>query len=191
MDYRVYDASDGEHSAHDGAYIYQKVKKVLLGLLVLHGNGRQLVVEHEHRLLCVEVADGILGELVHLVAGARGVGEVGGDSYQVEVGLQVLRHRSISQLLPVGFLAVSIEGVHDSLIGEASLNDLEVLVSAEADVVDFVTEIEVIALHHQAHQNVTEGMARNVEISRDTIDLKVTLKLAALLLLNLFFDSIK
>lgn len=67
MDDRVHNAGHGEYSAHDRADVHNELEEVLRSLLVLHGDGRELIVEHQDRLLRVEVGEGVLSELVYLV----------------------------------------------------------------------------------------------------------------------------
>ena len=57
--------------------------------------------------------------------------------------------------------------------------------------VDFVREIEGIALNHQTHKNVLVGVRRDVEIPWHTIDLEVTLELTSLLGINLFLNFVQ
>ena len=91
MDHRVYNASNGEHTADDCAYLDEELKEILLQLSIGHGDRRQLVVEHEDVLGRAEIRDVVLCQLVYLEAATWGIREVGGDCDQIEVGLEVVR----------------------------------------------------------------------------------------------------
>ena len=84
----------------------------------------------------------------------------------------------------------AIECVHDPLVLEPVLYQLEVLVAAERQVVDRVREVERVALDHQTHQDLLEGVRRDVEVAWHAIDLKVALKLATLLSVDLLFHTV-
>ena len=142
MDHRVYNASNSENTTDDGAYLDEELKEILLQLSIGHGNGRQLVVEHEDVLGRAEIRDVVLRQLVYLEAATRGICEVGGDSYKIEVGLEVVcNDLAIASILGFGLDRDAIEGVHYTLVREPPLNQLEVLISPERYVVDLIGEV--------------------------------------------------
>ena len=68
MNHSVYNASNGEHTSDDGAYLYEEFKEVLFQLSIGHGDGGQLVVEHKDILRRAEIREIVLGQLIHLEA---------------------------------------------------------------------------------------------------------------------------
>ena len=105
-------------------------------------------------MLCIIIANVILGELINLVFVACSGDEEGGDGSEVEVCLQVIGLGDLRFADGFGLYGHAIERVHDALVTEPVLDQLKVLVAPERKVVDRVREVERVALNHQAHQDV-------------------------------------
>lgn len=84
-----------------------------------------------------------------MIARAWGISKVGWDSDKVEVGLDVLNVRAVLRLFSL--YLDTIQGIHDTLIREASLNDLKVLIFTKRYVIDFVWKVKLVTLHLKAH----------------------------------------
>jgi hypothetical protein len=114
--------------------------------------------------------------LVYTVSGAAGVSEVRGHRNEIEIRLKTLSHALLSLLLIVCGLAETIQGVHDALVLKTSLNNFEMLILSKGQAVNLVTEVKGVTFHHQGHKYVGVSMAGDVEVSRNTVDLKVSLE---------------
>ena len=96
--------------------------------------------------------------MVDLVVGATRIGEVGGHCDQVEVGLEVVSEGALVTLGLMGNFCSSVKWVHNTLVWESSLYQLEMLVSSEREMIDFVREVELMSLHHECHNDIVECM---------------------------------
>jgi hypothetical protein len=161
-----------ENTSNDGANMYDELEDVLFGLIELYCDGRELIVKHENWLWGAIIRHIILGELVNMVTRTWSVSEVGGDCYQIEVGLKIF------DIITIVFLYINlntIKRVHNALVWKTSLNDLEMFVFTKGYMIDFIRKVKMITLHLKTHQNIIIGMRWNMEISRNSIDFNVTL----------------
>jgi len=58
-------------------------------------------------------------------------------------------------------------------------------------VIDLVREIEAVTLNHQVHHDILESVRRYMEISWNSVDLKVPFNVASLLLIEFLFYLIE
>ena len=73
---------------------------------------------------------------------------------------------------------------------ERTLDVVEILLVSKGQVFDVVGEIEIIAHSSEHHDDVAVGVGVNMESSWHSISLEESLKMAALLLVKLFLNTI-
>lgn len=73
---------------------------------------------------------------------------------------------------------------------ERTLDVVEILLVTKGQMFDVVGEIEIIAHSSEHHDDVAVGVGVNMEISWHSISLEESLKMAALLLVKLFLNTI-
>ena len=140
-------------------------------------------------MLSSEIWYVILSKLVHLEVATGGIIKIWGDCYQIKVCLQILGNILSFTLLSLHLNA--IQWVHDTLVWESFLYQFKVFITSERDMIDLIREVKRDSLHHEVHDNILVGVRRYVEISWDSVDLKVTFDVAALLLFDFLFDTIQ
>lgn len=86
-----------------------------------------------------------------------------------------------------------VNGMLQIEVRERSLDVVKISLVSERQMVDLVSEIELISFSSKHHDDIAVSVSINMEISRDSIVLEESLEVASLLLvkffLNTFFDG--
>lgn len=86
-----------------------------------------------------------------------------------------------------------VNGMLQIEVCERSLDVVKISLVSERQMVDLVSEIELISFSSKHHDDIAVSVSINMEISRDSIVLEESLEVASLLLvkffLNTFFDG--
>ena len=115
--------------------------------------------------------------------------EVVGYCDEIKQGLESLWYIGTLIIFFVFWLCFEIvNGVLDLL--ERSLDIVEIFLVTKGQMFDVVGEIEIIALSSEHHDDVAVGVGVNMEISWHSISLEESLKMAALLLVKFFLNTI-
>lgn len=77
------------------------------------------------------------------------------------------------------------------MVSELGLDEVEVVLLAEGDVVDLVAYVSQVALLHHRHQDVVEGVGRDVEVPRHSVNHDVAKQSAAFFRFDFFSDPLE